>query len=82
LPIKKRRKPIRKEALEMDKGKIELPDFRELDDRLIAEPSQGPFFEIKTNLDKPVTEDNPYISSETSNEEIEKIKQFFDEDVY
>ncbi|OIU70341.1 hypothetical protein BHE18_11515 [Rossellomorea aquimaris] len=68
--------------MEVDKGKKELPDFKELDDRLIAEPSQGPFFEIKTNLDTPVTEDNPYISSETSNEEIEKIKRFFDDDVY
>jgi hypothetical protein len=66
----------------VEKGKKELPDFKQLDDRIIAEPSQGPFFEVKTNLDKPVTDDNPYISSETSNEEIEKIKRFFEDDLH
>ncbi|MCA1056021.1 hypothetical protein LCM10_13565 [Rossellomorea aquimaris] len=63
-----------------EKGKKELPDFKQLDDRIIAEPPQGPFFEMKTNLDTPESNDNPYISSETSNEEIEKIKRFFDEE--
>jgi hypothetical protein len=63
----------------VEKGKQKLSDFKQLDDRIFAEPSQGPFFEMKTNLDKPVIDDNPYISSETSNEEIEKIKRFFDE---
>ncbi|MEG9297617.1 hypothetical protein V6B33_14200 [Mangrovibacillus sp. Mu-81] len=65
----------------MEKGKEELPDFKQLHDRIIAEPSQGPVFEIKTNLDTPATDDNPYISSETSNEEVEKIKRFFDDDL-
>ncbi|WP_175986809.1 hypothetical protein [Bacillus sp. Marseille-Q1617] len=64
----------------MEKGKKELPDFKQLDDRIIAEQPQGPFFEMKTNLDTPKSNDNPYISSETSNEEIEKIKRFFDEE--
>ncbi|MGR3762680.1 hypothetical protein [Rossellomorea sp. NS-SX7] len=64
----------------MEKGKKELPDFKQLDDRIIAEPPQGPFFEMKTNLDTQESTDNPYISSETSNEEMEKIKRFFEEE--
>ncbi|WP_425383152.1 hypothetical protein [Rossellomorea oryzaecorticis] len=64
----------------MEKGKKELPDFKQLDDRIIAEPPQGPFFEMKTNLDTPESSDNPYISSETSDDEVEKIKRFFHEE--
>jgi hypothetical protein len=64
----------------MEKGKKELPDFKQLDDRIIAEPPQGPFFEMKTNLDTTESSDNPYISSETSEDEVEKIKRFFDEE--
>jgi hypothetical protein len=38
-----------------------LPDFEQLTDRLINEPSDEPMLAIKTNLDpKRVTEENPY----------------------
>jgi hypothetical protein len=38
-----------------------LPDFKQLADRLINEPSDEPMLVIKTNLDpKHVTEKNPY----------------------
>jgi hypothetical protein len=41
--------------------KKSLPDFDQLTDRLINEPSDEPMLVIKTNLDpKQVTEENPY----------------------
>lgn len=57
--------------------KEKLPDFKELNDRLIADPSPSPGLVIKTNLDKDdVTEDNPYINnSEASND----LKNYFKE---
>ncbi|MFE0505448.1 hypothetical protein ACWF7H_18655 [Peribacillus butanolivorans] len=49
-------------------GNKELPDFKDLNDRIIAQSSQSPRLVIKTNLDtKNVTDKNPYtdrISSE------------------
>jgi hypothetical protein len=42
-------------------GNEELPDFKELEDRLIAEAPSKPMLVIKTNLDpNDSTEDNPY----------------------
>ncbi|MGC4377170.1 hypothetical protein WD019_09570 [Fictibacillus sp. Mic-4] len=42
-------------------GKKDMPDFKELNDRIIAEPSNEPTLVIKTNLDaKDATEENPY----------------------
>jgi hypothetical protein len=43
-----------------------LPDFQQLNDRIIAEPSDEPKVVIKTNLDpKQVTEENPYAQGNT-----------------
>ncbi len=54
-----------------------LPDFNELDDRLIAEASASPSLVIKTNLDKEdVTEDNPYAQK---NSHTAKFENFFKE---
>lgn len=56
-------------------GNKKLPDFNELNDRVIAEPSaSGPTLVIKTNLDpKDPTVDNPYFQNEskTSNKQFE-----------
>jgi hypothetical protein len=42
-------------------GSKQMPDFKELNDRMIADRPEGPFLAIKTNLDsKDATEDNPY----------------------
>ena len=42
-------------------GSKDLPDFKQLDDRLIAEAPSQPMLVIKTNLDpKNTLEDNPY----------------------
>ncbi|WP_260471878.1 hypothetical protein [Bacillus sp. HMF5848] len=46
-----------------------LPDFKQLDDRVIAEASPEPTLVIKTNLDSEgVTDHNPYAQDKTSNE--------------
>jgi hypothetical protein len=46
---------------EQTKGNSQLPDFHELNDRIIAEPSTEPKIVIKTNLDpQDITEENPY----------------------
>ncbi|WP_434218697.1 hypothetical protein [Peribacillus simplex] len=42
-------------------GNKNAPDFQELNDRIIREPSQSPRLVIKTNLDaKNVNDENPY----------------------
>ncbi|STO12541.1 Uncharacterised protein [[Flavobacterium] thermophilum] len=44
-----------------------LPDFKQLNDRLINEPSAEPRLVIKTNLDPDrVTEENPYAEGKTN----------------
>jgi hypothetical protein len=44
-----------------------LPDFKQLTDRLINEPSDEPMLVIKTNLDpEQVTEENPYAQGKKS----------------
>ncbi|KJE28520.1 hypothetical protein V2J23_06500 [Geobacillus thermoleovorans] len=44
-----------------------LPDFKQLNDRLINEPSDEPMLVIKTNLDPDsVTEENPYAKGRTN----------------
>ena len=65
----------------MEKGNKKLPDFKQLHDRVIAEPSNGPFFAIKTNLDDPDDKENPYASERASEEESEKLKRFFNDDI-
>lgn len=60
-------------------GSKNLPDFKELHDRIIANPSTGPQLVIKTNLDpKDVKEENPYFESgQASNSE--KFNEYFEE---
>jgi len=44
-----------------------LPDFKQLSDRLINDPSDEPMLVIKTNLDPDrVTEKNPYAEGKTN----------------
>lgn|GEM_PF-6472252 len=35
-----------------EKEEFPLPDFDQLNDRIILGPSQGPFLQIRTNLDR------------------------------
>lgn len=54
----------------------QLPDFKELNDRVIAEASDEPMLVIKTNLDpKDVTEENPYFQNKNK----EKFSTYFGE---
>lgn len=56
-------------------GNEKMPDFDQLEDRMIAESPSGPMLVIKTNLDpKDVTENNPYYH----NEKIKDPKEFKD----
>ncbi|MDQ0213952.1 hypothetical protein J2S13_000347 [Oikeobacillus pervagus] len=46
-----------------------LPDFKQLDDRMIAQHTTEPTIVIKTNLDpKDVTEENPYFQQKATDE--------------
>lgn len=59
-------------------GNQSLPDFKELNDRIIAEASDEPILVIKTNLDpKNATEENPYYKESETNEE--EFTSFFEE---
>ena len=50
-------------------GNNEMPDFKELNDRIIEESPSTPMLVIKTNLDpKSVGEDNPYYQEKNSKE--------------
>lgn len=65
----------------MDKkaGNQNLPDFKELNDRIIAEASDEPMLVIKTNLDpKNATEENPYYK-ESESDRKEEFTSFFEE---
>jgi len=61
-------------------GNKNLPDFNELNDRIIAENgTSGPTLVIKTNLDpKDLTVNNPYVQNEVKLDN-EKLKDFFEE---
>lgn len=60
-------------------GSKELPDFKELEDRLIAEAPSEPMLVIKTNLDpKDVTEDNPYYRN-MGLTDTEQFRDYFEE---
>jgi hypothetical protein len=62
------------------KGSNGLPDFNQLNDRIIAEPSDTPSLVIKTNLDpKSPTENNPYIVDQNIKDE-KKFNQYFSDD--
>ncbi|WP_028403198.1 hypothetical protein [Ectobacillus panaciterrae] len=60
-------------------GNEKMPDFHELEDRMIAEPSNQPTLVIKTNLDpKNATEDNPYYQN-NSDKNSKQLREFFEE---
>ncbi|MES1039891.1 MULTISPECIES: hypothetical protein [Peribacillus] len=57
-------------------GNRNVPDFKELNDRIIREASQSPRLVIKTNLDaKNVKDENPYTDRINS----EGFADFFEE---
>jgi hypothetical protein len=60
-------------------GNNQLPDFNQLNDRIIREQPSGPMLVIKTNLDsKDILENNPYYhSQETKNPKA--FRNFFEE---
>jgi hypothetical protein len=60
-------------------GNEKLPDFKEMSDRMIAQPATGPQLVIKTNLDpKDATEENPYFKSNQLTDS-EQFKEYFKE---
>ncbi|KOP83013.1 hypothetical protein ACFFHH_07010 [Cytobacillus solani] len=61
-------------------GNQSLPDFNELNDRIIAKRrTTGPMLEIKTNLDpKDSTIDNPYLQNK-NNTDLKTFRAFFEE---
>jgi hypothetical protein len=62
-----------------EENRNNMPNFDELNDRIIAEASDSPRISIKTNLDpKNTTEENPYNGENMSKEEQKKHQQFFD----
>jgi hypothetical protein len=60
-------------------GNTQLPDFHQLDDRMIAEMPATPRLVLKTNLDpKDSTVNNPYYhSKETKN--AKEFRHYFEE---
>ncbi|PLR87529.1 hypothetical protein [Bacillus sp. V33-4] len=61
------------------KGNSSMPDFKELDDRVIGEPTDGPTLVIRTNLDtKDVTEENPYFENKKGQDE-QEFRAYFEE---
>ncbi|MBO9129159.1 hypothetical protein [Bacillus sp. 165] len=59
-------------------GNKNMPDFKELNDRIIAEPSTSPSLVIKTNADpESAVEDNPYAQG-VDQANLEKLKGFFE----
>lgn len=64
--------------MEKKPGNQNLPDFKELNDRIIADASDEPILVIKTNLDpKNATEENPYYKESESDKE--EFTSFFEE---
>ncbi|GAA3325484.1 hypothetical protein GCM10020331_057570 [Ectobacillus funiculus] len=59
-------------------GNKEMPDFKELEDRVIAEPAHSPSLVIQTKLDpkKNVKEDNPYYRNEEKTDD-RKFQEYF-----
>ncbi|WJQ82739.1 hypothetical protein [Brevibacillus brevis] len=56
-----------------DNRENDLPDFKQLDDRLIAQPPTSPILAIRTNLDKePNDVDNPYVQQDSTS--LDKIR--------
>jgi hypothetical protein len=60
-------------------GSKSLPNFKEMTDRVHANPGTGPQLVIKTNLDpSEVTEENPYVQSEQPTDP-EEFRNYFKE---
>ncbi|CAM3631931.1 hypothetical protein [Cytobacillus oceanisediminis] len=60
-------------------GSKKMPDFEELDDRMIAKHTNEPMLVIKTNLDpKDSTEDNPYYKNKEETD-TEEFRDYFEE---
>jgi hypothetical protein len=60
-------------------GNKDLPDFDQLNDRIIVESPSSPMLVIKTNLDpKDAEENNPYYQEEDVKNP-KKLKNFFEE---
>jgi hypothetical protein len=60
-------------------GNNKLPDFDELNDRIIAEQPSGPHLIIKTSLDpEDSTDNNPYYQGKETNNP-KAFKDYFEE---
>jgi hypothetical protein len=60
-------------------GSKQMPDFEELDDRMIAKHTNEPMLVIKTNLDpKDSTENNPYYKNKEETDTNE-FRDYFEE---
>jgi hypothetical protein len=60
-------------------GNKKLPDFDQLNDRVIADSPSTPSLVIKTNLDsKDATENNPYFHDKKTKDS-EEFKAYFEE---
>lgn len=60
-------------------GSRKMPDFEQLDDRVIAKHTNEPMLIIKTNLDpKDSTEDNPYYKNKKDTD-TEVFREYFEE---
>lgn len=60
-------------------GNKKMPDFDQLNDRIILESTPTPMIVIKTNLDpKSVTENNPYYQDEEVKDP-KAVKDYFEE---
>lgn len=56
-----------------------MPDFDELQDRVIAEPTKQPIFVMKTTLDpKDSTENNPYFKNKDETD-LKTFRDYFEE---
>jgi hypothetical protein len=64
----------------VNKGNKDMPDFKQLNDRVIAEEPKGPFLAIKTNMDTAGVKDNPYTTENADPEQDEKLQQFFEDE--
>lgn len=59
-------------------GNKQLPDFNELNDRMIVEKTSTPIFVMKTNLDpKDSTVENPYYHGEQTKDP-QALRDFFE----
>ncbi|PLS16477.1 hypothetical protein CVD28_15420 [Bacillus sp. M6-12] len=60
-------------------GSKNMPDFKELEDRMLEPRNPQPTLVIKTNLDPENPEEyNPYVQNATTNHK-EKFNKFFEE---